>query len=293
MKSKRLSGNVKAIPFLLPFFIIYVLFTVWPIFKGLQMSFYDWSIIKKIRFVGWDNYVRMVHDADFWASLWHTTLFVILSTPTMLILALALALLANRKSKWRTFLRGAYFIPTILSVSVISYIAIFMLQPYSGFLNSALHLIGIQAEPFWMANPHLAWLSIVGVTLWWTVGFNMVLFLAALQDIPEYLYEAARIDGASRSQLFWHITFPQLLPIGRVILLLQVLASYKVFAQIMLITGGGPGTDTRPIIQYIYQTGFHKFNLGYAATMSYALFVILLILSIFQVKGQSKQGGMI
>ena len=291
MKSKRWSGDLKAIPFLLPFFIVYVLFTIWPIIKGLQMSFYDWSIIKKIRFVGLENYARMFQDPDFWASLWHTTLFVIFSTPTMVILALVLALLANKKSKLQVFYRGSYFLPTILSVSVISYIAIFMLQPYSGFVNSFLHLIGIDAEPFWMAGPHLAWVSIVGVTLWWTVGFNMILFLAALQDIPDYLYEAAEIDGATKWQLFRYVTFPQLIPIGRVILLLQILASYKIFAQIMLITGGGPGTDTRPIIQYIYQEGFHKFNLGYAATMSYGLFVILLILSILQLKGQSTQGG--
>lgn len=255
------------------------------------MSFYDWSIIKKIRFIGLENYAQMLHDPDFWASLWHTTLFVLFSTPTMVILALVLALLANKKSKLQAFYRGAYFLPTILSVSVISYLAIFMLQPYSGFINSFLHLIGIHAEPFWMAGPHLAWVSIVGVTLWWTVGFNMILFLAALQDIPDYMYEAAKIDGATRWQLFWNITLPQLIPVGRIILLLQVLASYKIFAQIMLITNGGPGTSTRPIIQYIYQTGFHKYNLGYAATMSYGLFVILLILSILQLKGQTSQGG--
>ncbi|GAA0592330.1 sugar ABC transporter permease [Virgibacillus siamensis] len=293
MKGKAMSGNVKAIPFLLPFFIIYVMFTVYPIFKGLQMSFYDWSIIQKMEFVGLENYIKMFQDPDFWSSLWNTTLFTILSTPTMIILALVLALMANTKTKLRGFYRGAYFLPSILSVSVISYIAIFFLQPYTGFLNSFLHMFGIQKEFFWLAEPTLAWVSIVGVTLWWTVGFNMILFLAALQDIPDFLYESADIDGATAWQKFRYITFPQLIPIGRVILLLQILASYKVFAQILLITGGGPGTTTRPLIQYIYQAGFEKFNLGYAATMSYALFFILLILSLIQLKSQSDDQGVI
>ncbi|HET7616679.1 MAG TPA: sugar ABC transporter permease, partial [Bacillales bacterium] len=141
--------------------------------------------------------------------------------------------------------------------------------------------------------PALAWVSIVGVTLWWTVGFNMVLFLAALQDIPDYLYESARIDGASRWQLFRHITMPGLMPIVRIVLLPQILASYKVVAQILLITNGGPGTATRPLIQYIYEAGFSKFNLSYAATMSYALFFILLVLSLIQLKWRSKEGGLV
>lgn len=293
MKNKTLSGNLKAIPFLLPFFVIYVVFTIYPILKGLQMSFYNWSIIKKMDFVGFDNYIRMFQDPDFWESLWNTTLFTILSTPSMLILALGLALMANRNSRLQTFYRSAYFLPSILSVSVISFIAIFMLQPYTGFINSFLHAIGIQAEPFWLADPTLAWVSIVSVTLWWTVGFNMILFLASLQDIPDYLFESARIDGATRWQMFRHVTFPMLIPIGRVILLLQILASYKVFAQILLITNGGPGTATRPLIQYIYEAGFHKYNLSYAATMSYALFFILLILSIIQLKWRSKEGGIV
>lgn len=255
------------------------------------MSFFDWTLISKLDFIGLSNYRELISDPDFWKSLWNTTLFVILSTPTMVILALILSLMANRNSRLQTFYRSSFFLPSILSVSVISYIAIFMLQPYQGFINTSLHLIGIDSEPFWLKDPQLAWFSIVTVTLWWTVGFNMVLFLAALQDIPEELYEAARIDGATKWQLFWKITFPLLIPIARVILLLQILASYKVFAQIMLITGGGPGAATRPLIQYIYEIGFKQNNLGYAASLSYALFVILLLLSIVQLKGNIVQEG--
>ncbi len=288
-KKKAWMQDLRALPFLLPFFVAYLIFTIFPIFKGLEMSLYEWNLVRKLDFVGLDNYTEMFQDQFFWDSLWNTTLFVILTTPTMVALALGLALLANLNSTFQTFFRGSFFLPSILSVAVISFLAIFMLQPYNGLVNSFLHLIGIEAEPFWMADKVLAWVSIVVVTLWWTVGFNMVLFLAGLQDIPESLYEASEIDGATRWEQFRYITLPQLIPIGRVILLLQILASYKVFAQILLITGGGPGGATRPLIQYIYDVGFTKNNLGYAATMSYALFFILLVLSIVQLRSQRSE----
>ncbi|UUZ92409.1 sugar ABC transporter permease [Paenibacillus sp. P25] len=289
MKTGKWSGNITAVPFLLPFFLVYVLFTVYPMFKGLQMSLYQWTLIKRMDFVGLANYAAMVKDPQFWQALGHTTLFVVLSTPGMIVLALILALFANMKTKFKSFFRGAFFLPSILSVSVISFLAIFMLRPYTGFINSLLHLIGIQAEPFWLADDTLAWISIIIVTLWWTVGFNMILYLAALQDIPDYLYDAGKIDGATDGQMFRYVTPPLLGPITRVILLLQVIASYKVFAQIWLITRGGPGTKTRPVIQYIYETGFKNNDLGYAAAMSYALFVILLVLALIQLKWKPKE----
>ncbi|WP_408011070.1 carbohydrate ABC transporter permease [Pseudalkalibacillus sp. A8] len=286
MNKKGWIKDVKAIPFLLPFFIAYLLFTILPIFKGLQMSLYDWNLVRKMDFVGLENFVEMFNDPYFWQTLWNTTLFVILTTPTMVLLALGLALLANLNTKLKTFFRGSFFLPSILSVAVISFLAIFMLQPYSGLVNTVIQALGINAEPFWLADKTLSWVSIVGVTLWWSVGFNMILFLTSLQEIPDTYYEASEIDGASRWVQFRYITLPQLIPIGRVIILLQILASYKVFAQILLITGGGPGGATRPLIQYIYETGFTQNNLSYAATMSYALFFILLILSIIQLKNQ-------
>ncbi|GLO67951.1 sugar ABC transporter permease [Oceanobacillus kimchii] len=291
MNKRAWMKDMKAIPFLLPFFLAYMLFTIVPIFKGLEMSLYDWNLVRKMEFVGIQNYVEMFNDPFFWQTLWNTTLFVLLTTPTMVILALGLALLANLNTKWRTFFRSSFFLPSILSVAVISFLAIFMLQPYNGLINNVIQLFGIQAEPFWMADKTLAWISIVLVTLWWSVGFNMILFLTSLQEIPDSYYEASEIDGATRWEQFRYITLPQLIPIGRVIILLQILASYKVFAQILLITGGGPGGATRPLIQYIYEVGFTQNNLGYAATMSYALFFILLILSIVQLKNQRSEGN--
>lgn len=293
MKRITWKDDLRAAPFLLAFFVVYVMFTVYPIFKGMQMSFYNWTLIEQQEFVGFAQYKSVLTDPNFWSSFGNTTLFVVLSTPTMVLLALGLALLANLNTKLKTLFRGAFFIPSILSVSVISYVAIFMLQPYTGVVNNIIQMFGINAEPFWLATPSLAWVSIVAVTLWWTVGFNMILFLTALQDIPDDLYESAEIDGATRKDMFWNITLPQLIPIGRVVLLLQVLASFKVFAQILLITDGGPGATTRPIIQYIYEMGFTRYDLGYAAAMSYLLFLVLLVLSIFQLRAGGKGGRII
>ncbi|MFC4402025.1 carbohydrate ABC transporter permease [Gracilibacillus xinjiangensis] len=286
MSKKALKQDLRASLFIMPFLITYMIFTIFPIIKGLEMSLYEWTLVRKLEFVGLENYQKMLGDSKFWRTLWNTTLFVIFTTPTMVILALILALLANMRTRLQTFFRSAFFIPSILSVAVISFLTVFMLQPYTGLVNTVLHSIGIEAEPFWTTDTVLAWITIVVVTLWWTVGFNMILFLAGLQDIPGSLYEASEIDGATPWQQFLHITLPQLIPIGRIVLLLQILASYKVFAQILLITEGGPNGATRPLIQYIYEVGFTQNNLGYAATMSYALFFLLLILSIIQLRSQ-------
>lgn len=284
-----------ALLFLLPFFVPYFLFTILPMLKGLQMSMYKWTLIAKLNFLGMDQYMNIIQDEEFWNALWNTTYFVIMSTPTMILFALGLALIANRNSRLKTFYRSAFFLPSVLSVTVVSYIGLFMFRPYTGLVNNLLqwfHFLPKNKEIFWLTDDSTAWFVIVSVTLWWTVGINMILYLSALQEIPDSLYEAGRLDGATDWQLFWHITLPSLKPITSTILLLQLIASYKVFAQIWLITKGGPLNQTRPIIQYIYEEGFQNNNLGYAAAMSYVLFLILLILSIIHMKwNQHAEGG--
>jgi multiple sugar transport system permease protein len=196
-----------------------------------------------------------------------------------------LALIANRNSRLQKFYRSVFFLPSILSVAVASFLGLFIFQPYTGFLNSLLHLVHLipdDKEIFWLTETNLAWIAVAFLTLWWTVGFNFILYLSAMQDIPDDMYEAARLDGATDSQLFWQITLPLLNPITKTITMLQIIASFKVFLQIYIITGGGPLDQTRPVIQYIWQTGFRKNNLGYASTMSYMLFFILLVLSALQ-----------
>lgn len=285
-KKRRIwRSDLIALAFLLPFTVFYIVFTIYPVGQGVYMSLYKWGLMGKQQFVGIENYVRFLGDKFFWGALWNTTKFVLYSTPTIMLLSLSLALLANRNTPLKRFYRAAYFTPNLLSVSVISFLTIFMLQPYGmGFISTFLKTAGYQEELFFLKDPGLVWVSIVGATAWWTCGYNMMLYVSALQDIPDQLYEAAAIDGASPSRQLWSITLPMLKPTTLLILLLQIIASFKVFAQVRLITNGGPGNATRPLIQYIYQSGFEKNKLGYAAAMSYALFLILVVLALIQMR---------
>jgi len=294
MKMKKWGADVQALLFLLPFLIVYGLFTIWPMFKGVEMTFYKWTLIRKMDFIGWDNYSKVLQDREVWEALGHSLIFVVLTTPTMIVLSISLALIANRKSLLQKFYRSIFFIPSVLSVAVASYLGLFVFQPYTGLVNSVLHLVRLlpgEAEIFWLTETRLAWIVITLITLWWTVGFNFILHLSAIQEIPDEIYEAARLDGANDRQVFWRITLPYLAPITKTITMLQIIASFKVFMQIYIITGGGPLDQTRPIIQLIYQTGFRKNDLGYAATMSYLLFVILLVLSALQYWMNNRKGA--
>lgn len=281
---KTVRDGISAAIFMLPYGILYAVFILWPVIFGAYVSLFKWNMMGAEDFVGGTNYINMFTDSSFWEAMGHTFLFVVITTPIYIVFAFLFALLCNRETKFRRFYRTVYFLPYVLSVSVVSYLAVFMFQPYTGLVNTTLHMLGVRSEPFWLATPNLAWMVIMLITMWWTVGFNMVLYIAAMQDIPDELYEAASIDGASRSRMIFSVTIPMIRPTTGVILLLQVISSFKLFAQPYMITSGGPGTATRPIIQYIYETAFKKNNLGYASTMSYALFIVLLVFTlIFQV----------
>ena len=284
-QAKVWRADIIAACFILPFLVIYSMFTIYPVFQGAYMSFWKWTLMGRQGYVGWDNYSKMFSDKYFWMSLGNTTKFVIYSTPTIMLSSLAMALLANRATPLKRIYRTVFFLPNLLSVAVISYIAIYMSQPYNmGFISNLLHTLGAPEdfELFLLADKHLAWVTIVVATMWWTQGYNMMLYISALQDIPDRLYEAAAIDGATPRQQLFLITLPLLRRTTLLILMLQLIASFKVFQQIWLITSGGPGRATRPLIQYIYEQGFKKQNLGYACSMSFVLFFILIVLTLIQ-----------
>ncbi|HZG87906.1 sugar ABC transporter permease [Paenibacillus sp.] len=289
-KKKNLGEIGAALLFLLPYLIFYIWFMLYPIYKGFIMSLHEWSIGIEPVFVGLSNYAEMLQDRHFWEALWHTVYFVILSTPSLVVVGLLLALIVNAGLKGTTFLRAGFFLPHILSISVISSIWVFILQPYTGLMNTVLHSLGVQQEIFWLSDKNLAWISILIATVWWTVGFNMVLFLAGLQEIPDDWYEAARIDGASAWDCFLHITIPSLRGVILLIIVLQSIASFKLFGQPWLMTQGGPGTATRPLVQYIYETGLHRSNeMGLASAMSYVLFLVMILFAVIQFKFLSKK----
>ena len=276
--------------FILPFCVLYTVFTIWPVLFGLNVSFHKWGLMGKSGFVGIANYLKLVKDRFFWQAIAHTFIFVGLSVPFLVLIPFFLAVMANRPSPLKKFFRISYYIPNILSVSVISYITVYIASPYMGFLNQFLHMTGLIAkdiEPMWLSDSRLAWMTVVTATVWWTAGFPLLLYLSALQDIPGQLYEAARLDGAGSARMLFSITMPIVKSTFLLVTFLEIIASFKVFGQIYLITGGGPGTVTRPIIQYIYTTAFQKNNLGYASAMSYALFIILIVFTLGQMKIQS------
>jgi multiple sugar transport system permease protein len=266
--------------FVAPFLIAYVAFLIFPVLLGLRLSFYNSSLVSgDAQFLGLANYKELFGDPDFWLSLWHTVLFTLLSTPPLVILSLVLALLANRAIPARWFFRLSFFAPWLLPSSVIALIWVWLYQPGFGLINSYLISLGLP-EVEWLAGENVAMISVVIATVWWTLGFNFVLYLAGLQDIPRDLYEAAAIDGATPWQQITRITVPLLARTTTLVTVLQIIASLKVFDQIYLMTQGGPNHATELVGIYIYDQGFKHLELGYGSAASVILLLIALVLGL-------------
>ncbi|HZR40614.1 MAG TPA: sugar ABC transporter permease [Ktedonobacteraceae bacterium] len=288
-RTSRWRTDLTGLGFVLPFLILYALFLIWPVILGLRMSFFNWSLGKgELEFLGLANYQELFSDPAFSSSLVNTLYFTVLSTPVLIILAFLLAWLVNRAIPAQWLFRAIFFAPFVLSVSVVVLIWSWLYEPGFGLINGTLTAIGLK-EVNWLTDTHVAMLAVVLLTAWWTVGFNFVLYLAGMQQIPSELYEAASIDGAgTMAQTRW-ITIPQLGRISTLILILQVIASLQVFGQIYLLTSGGPNFSTRPMIQYIYQSGFTSFRVGFASAISFVFFILILIISIGQFLLVSRQ----
>ncbi|MFD0772558.1 carbohydrate ABC transporter permease [Streptomonospora algeriensis] len=269
----------------LPFTLLFAIFMIWPLVAGLWASFTDRSLAKDdSSFVGLANWSEMLGDAAVWQSLWVTLLFTLISVPPLVVIALVMAQLTHRATArigW--FLRFSYFAPFLMPVAVVALIWEWMYQPGFGMINGLLTSVGLP-EVAWLTDENTVLLSIAITTIWWTVGFNYLLYLAALQGIPAYLYEAAALDGAGAWQKFRTITMPLLRRTTALIVLLQMVASLKLFDQAYIMTNGsgGPGYAARPIIGYIFETGFTGLRIGYASAISYLLFAVIIVVSILQ-----------
>ncbi len=220
-------------------------------------------------------------DSQFWPSFGNTLVFVILSTPTIVGVGLLLALVLNRPGKFVGLLRTLFFAPYVLSVAVLTLIWAFLLNPQLGLIGALWSKIGLEPVS-WLNDPNLAMPTIVVVSLWWTVGFNVVLFLAGLQDIDRSQYEAAALDGANGWQIFWYITVPGLKRTTLLVVVLQIIASFQIFGQVFILTRGGPNGATRVSIQHIYESAFRDAELGYASAMSVFLFAVMMVVSALQ-----------
>ncbi len=267
--------------FSLPFLIVFFVFMIFPLAFGFVISFFNWNILGTPSFIGFENYISLFQDERFYSSLWHTLEFVLMTTPTLLVLGFVMALAVTGKSPLKGLMENVFFVPYIFSMTVISTLWAWLMQRNFGIFNQVIVALGGEGVG-WLTNEKMAMWSVALTTLWWTAGFNMVLFSAAIKQIPQEIYESAQIDGASWWQVVRRITIPLVSSTTILCLILQVIASFNVFGQVYVMTGGGPYGTTRVLVQYIYETGFRYFRMGYSAAMSYILFLIILVVSIVQ-----------
>jgi multiple sugar transport system permease protein len=272
--------------FLAPYLVLFLAFVVLPAVLGVWISLHSWDYTMPVQpFVGLENYISLfrpdsVNFDVFWNSMRATGIFTLFSVPLLLVIPLAVALLMAKKFPGRNFFRAVYFAPYVLGVAVIAVLWRYLLDNNIGLVNYYLGILGLPDDTAWTTSTPAAWVALVGVTVWWTLGFNAVIYLAALQDIPIELYEAARMDGASSWNQFVHVTIPGLRPILSFITIITLIASANMFGQSYLMTQGGPGRETRTAIYQIAETGLRNFQMGDAAAMSYVLTVFLMLVSV-------------
>lgn len=277
--------------FLLPTFFFLLVLTLFPIIYAFWISLHDWSLIPRdYPFIGLENYVRALHDTVAVKSMTNTFVYTIVTVPVSMALSLGLALILNQDNlPFRTFFRTVYFIPVITSWTAVSFIWRWLFEPRYGVVNGILNSVGIYGIT-WLASPQYALPAIMVVAIWKSLGYNMVIFMAGLKGIPHEYYEAARIDGANRWQLFWSITFPLLNPTLVFVTVTSVIASLQVFTPVALMTSssageaGGPINSTRVMVYNIYSTAFRSNQLGYGAAQAFILFAFVLVVTVIQLR---------
>jgi multiple sugar transport system permease protein len=285
--ARRRAETRDAYLFLAPYLVLFTVFVIAPFLFGVWISLhdYDYSLPDK-PFVGLDNYTGLLEGSSayasaFWLSMRATWLFTVLSVPLLLVLPLLVALAMNQKFRGRNLFRAMYFAPYVLGVAVIAVLWRYLLDNNIGLLNHYLGVLGLPDDVPWLTTLPWAWVSLVGVTVWWTLGFNAVIYLAALGEISAELYEAARMDGANAWQRFRNVTLPGLRPVLLFVTSVTIIASVNMFGQSFLMTQGGPGTETRTAIYQIADTGLTNFNSGAAAAMSMIFSFFLMLVSLF------------
>lgn len=276
-----------------PFLILYLIFLIGPAIYGLVMSFFNTTSVRSGlgAAVGLDNYRHIFTSADFWSSMGHTVWFTVLTTPPLVVLAFLFATLAERISRGKALVRFIFFAPFVLPVTSVTMIFGWLYAAQIGLIPHWLDNFGI-TSPDLLGETKWAFISVAALTIWWTVGFNFVLFLAGLQEIPQDVYEAAAIDGATPGKTMWSVTIPLLRPTVVLVTMLQIIASMQIFSQMYLLTGGGPGTSTRPVMEFIYDSGFSDYRAGYAAAATMVYFLIVLVVSViwFLLRRQAHKG---
>ncbi|MEV0255800.1 sugar ABC transporter permease [Streptomyces sp. NPDC050732] len=264
--------------FVAPFLLLFLLFVIVPVLRGVWLSFTDANISGDgARFVGFDNYSEALQDPLVWDSLGHSAYFTLLVVPCIVLVALLLALLAHHIEHAKWLWRLCFFAPFLLPSTVVGNMWRWMFNPDTGLLD---HVFGMESA--WLTQKDTAMTAVVVATLWWTVGFSFLLYLAALQNIPRHLYEAAALDGANAWHKTVHITLPMLRSITGLVVALQILASLQVFDQIVVMYEFGPGPEesTRTMVQYTLEQGFTSYRVGYASAISILFFLMIAVIAL-------------
>ncbi|HAI52981.1 MAG TPA: ABC transporter [Firmicutes bacterium] len=269
--------------FILPFMAFFLVFIVIPLIHGLLLSLQEWSLLSDPVFVGLDNYIELLDVRRFRAAVQNTFMFAVQSVPLLLVVPLVLALFLNKTFVGQKLAQNAIISPFLIPSSSVLLLWIWMLDSQTGMINQIFKAVGLPGQA-WLSRQGSAMGVIVFVTLWWTAGYNIILFLSSLQDLPQDLYEAAAVDGASGWAQFWHITLPLLRNRMLFITTLQRIASFKLFDQVYILTGGGPAGSTRTLAFYLYETGFRDFMFGRAAAVSWYMFIMIAIFGLLQAK---------
>ena len=266
--------------FITPWLITFLWFTLGPFIASIFLSFTNYRFIGLPTWIGLDNYVRLfTDDPKFIRSIINTLYYTAVHVPGIMIMAFFVAILLNQKVKGQPIYRTAFYLPSVTAGVATAYLWILLLQP-NGLVNQFLGLVGIDG-PNWLTSSTWAMPALILMSFW-GLGTTMIIYLAALQGIPQHLYEAASVDGAGVIRKMWHVTVPMMTPAIFLTAVLQIIGSWQVFTQALIVTNGGPRDSTLFILLHLYRTGFEYFQMGYASAIAWVLFVIILVFTIIQ-----------
>lgn len=279
---RKALREIEALAFVLPYLIAFVLFLGIPIVFGIYISLSHWNpIVGGTGFVGLQQYISLfnfstLNAQQFWQSLFNTIIFVIISVPFLVGIPLLLAY-AIYRAPFKNVFRAFYFFPTVLSATAVASIWIFLLATQGGAINDTFHM-----HIPWLVDQPYAWISIDMTTVWWSMGFNLIVIYAGITQLPQATLDAAAIDGAGVFRTFISIVIPQLRNVLAFVFVIATIASFNLFAQPFLMTGGGPGFSTQSVSEYIYNQGFNALHMGSASAMAFIMGIILAVIAFFQ-----------
>lgn len=277
-RRESLAGYVLIAPEVLGILLL----GVFPLLFSLYLSFTHWNLVggfQSITFTGLDNYRTLLQDDKFYMALSNNLKFSFVAVPAGMALALLISVVIHSMVYFRDFFKVALFIPYISTIVAVAAVWGALFHPSKGPINQWLMKLGIENPPKWLVDPNYALVAIIVITVWANLGYKIVIYLAGLSNIPDDLYEASEIDGANKLQQFWMITIPMLTPTIFFLSITTMIASFKVFDLVKFLTDGGPNNATNVLVYYLYEEGFINFRMGYASTLSWALFIIIAIIT--------------